>query len=250
MRYAEPLIKGKFLKRYKRFFADVEIDGEVVTAHTPNTGSMKGCLFEGADCYVSFKDDPKRKLKYTLEQLHTPTSWVGVHTGHPNKLAKEAFDDKLLPHWKGYDFARPEVKINEKTRIDLALWKKQPGLEEIKKWNVSLLDEFKFHIVEVKNVTLAKDDTALFPDAVTTRGQKHLQELIDLIQKGHTCELLFTVQRSDTDIFSPATEIDPEYSRLLKEAKKAGVKLSPYVIDITPEEIRLNPKKLLPIQFS
>lgn len=249
MKFSQPLIKGKFLKRYKRFFADVEINGEVVTAHTPNTGSMKSCLFEGSDCYVSFVDDPKRKLKYTLEMLKTPTAWVGVHTGHPNKIVKESFENKTIPHWRKFEFIKSEAKINDKTRIDLALWKKQPGLGEIKKWSVDLLNEFNFHFVEVKNVTLAENNIALFPDAVTTRGQKHLEELMQLVEHGHSCEIFFTVQRDDVDTFSPAKEIDPEYARLLKEAKKAGVRVSPYFVDLNNKEIKVNAEKNLKLKL-
>lgn len=245
--FKEPLKTGKFLKRYKRFFADIEYNGEVITAHTPNTGSMKSCLFEGLNCRFSCADNPKRKLKYTLEMLQTPTAWVGVHTGHPNKLAVEAFKKGLFSHWSEYQHNKPEAKINDKTRIDLALWKTQDGFGEIKKWNVALIDQYKFHFVEVKNVTLMENELALFPDSVTTRGQKHLLELINLMDQGHTCELLFTVQRSDVKAFSPANEIDPEYAKLLKQAFDKGLVVSPYIVEFSENKIFINPEKKLTV---
>ncbi len=250
MHFKSPLLKGQFVRRYKRFFADIEYQGKIITAHTPNTGSMKGCLYEGADCYFSFHDDPKRKLKYTLEILQTPTSLVGVNTGLPNKLVKEAFDNNEVPQWKNYTEGRLETKINEKTRIDLALWNHQGELTHLKKWDQKLIEKYKFHFIEVKNVTMANKDTALFPDSVTLRGQKHINELMDLVDKGHTCELVFTIQRSDVTQFSAAAEIDPVYAQLLKKAHEKGVLISPYLCDITPSAIKLNPQKKLPIIFN
>lgn len=216
-------IKGQFLKRYKRFFADIKLDNnEVVTAHVPNTGSMKGLLTEKAPALLTYNDDPKRKLKYTLEALKTPTSWVGVNTSKPNKMAALAFEKQLIPHWEPYSFIKTEAKINDKTRIDLALAKNL----EIKKWDKSLIDEHKFHFVEIKNVTLSDKNTALFPDAVTERGLKHLNELIDLVKSGHSAELLFIVQRQDCDHFLPAYDIHPEYATTLQLAQEQGVRLT------------------------
>lgn len=217
------LIKGFFIKRYKRFFADIQInENEVVTAHVPNTGSMKGLLNSKAPALVTHNNDPKRKLKYTLEALKTETSWVGVNTSKPNKMAVLAFENKLIPHWLTYNYIKPEAKINDKTRIDIAFAKNL----DVKKWNKFLIDEHKFHFVEIKNVTLSDGDTALFPDAVTERGLKHLNELIELTQAGHTTELLFIVQRQDCSKFLPAHDIHPEYATTLKKAQQQGVKLT------------------------
>lgn len=217
------MIKGQFLKRYKRFFADIKLDNdEIVTAHVPNTGSMKGLLTEKAPALLTYNNDPKRKLKYTLEALKTPSSWVGVNTSRPNKMAAQAFADQIIPHWQEYDFIKTEAKINDKTRIDLALAKNL----KIKKWDKSLLDEQQFHFVEIKNVTLSDKNTAMFPDAVTERGLKHLNELIELVHSGHSAELLFIVQRQDCDHFLPAYDIHPEYATTLQQAEEQGVRLT------------------------
>ena len=238
MQFDKPVYEAKFLKRYKRFFADVEIDGETVTAHCPNTGSMKTCIEEGIDCLVSYTDDPKRKLKYTLELTKPGKSWVGVNTGRPNKMVEELFYHSPLEHWKQYDRCATEVKINDKSRIDLVLWnskdfdKKKPKPEDIQNHQV-------FHFIEVKNVTLKVGKQAQFPDAETTRGQKHLIELMDLVDAGQGAEILFTVQRGDVDSFAPAEEIDPKYTNLLREAKEKGVFITPLKAKLTKKETSL-----------
>jgi sugar fermentation stimulation protein A len=206
MDYNSTLVEGRFLKRYKRFFADVQIGNEQLTAHVPNTGSLKGVCEQNRLCRLQRSDNPERKLKWTLEQVETPTSWVGVNTHSANTLVWEAINTKSVPEWRHFSHAIREVKINTETRLDFKLSSSE-----------------KSHFIEVKSVTLAEGSLALFPDAVTTRGQKHIEELMRLIQQGASAELLFVVQRTDCVAFSPAHSIDPEYGRLLVEAAKNGL---------------------------
>ncbi len=249
MEFNPPLKSGQFLKRYKRFFADIEKDGEVITAHCPNTGSMKGLKEQPTECRFSVNDDPKRKLKATLEMIKTETSWVGVNTALPNKLVYELWASGQAKHWKPFDRAQAEVKISDKSRIDLVLWEEAKA-PEIKKLSHKIIekDEFPMHMIEVKNVTLAEGKTAMFPDAVTERGQKHIIELMELMDRGYTCEFVFTVQREDCTSFTPAADIDPEYARLLKEAHKKGLIISAFPCKLTESSIELIPKSL-PIKF-
>lgn len=224
MQFTERVREAKFVKRYKRFFADVIIDGKTVVAHVPNTGSLKTCLFEGAACIVTETDNPERKLKATLHFVQTPTGWAGVNTSLPNMIVAEAVLAKLIPEWAAYPVHKLEYKISKETRIDLVLAKSEKHLE----------DKRELHFIEIKNVTYADGDTASFPDAETTRGQKHLQELMRLKQEGHTSEILFVVQRQKVRKFTPADTIDPEYGKLLREAKKKGVVVRALACDIDP----------------
>lgn len=233
MKYVDPVFEGLFLKRYKRFFADIELEGKTITAHVANTGSLRTCLSNGAPCRVTFNDDPKRKLKYSLQQIKTPGSWVGVNTQHANSLAWEAWEKKILTSWEGFDHAQREVKISAETRFDLALFK----ANKLKRY------------VEIKNVTMAENNVAMFPDAETTRGQKHLRELTSLRKSGVETELLFVVQRSDCTAFRPAQEIDKVYADLLKMAASAGVIVSCYAADLYTDRIELNPNKKIAIQL-
>ncbi len=229
MKYKTTVREGIFLKRYKRFFADVKLGDDTVVAHVANTGSLKSAVEAGAACLVTDAENPERKLKYTLEAVRMPSgAWVGVNTSWPNFLTKEAFEQGVFPHWKSFDQIQSEVKLSPETRIDLVLSNSKTG---------------KKHYIEVKNVTMAsgalaeKKGTAHFPDAVTERGQKHLRELMKLVEAGHTAEIFFAVQRSDCRSFSPADEIDPEYSRLLREAEKCGVVVTAALVDVGPKEI-------------
>ncbi len=252
MKFEKTLKKAKFIKRYKRFFADIEFDGEVVVAHVPNTGSMKTCLEDGAPCLVSQTDDPKRKLKFTLQMIKTKSSWVGVNTHLPNKIVREAYDEKLIPSWKKYKYARNEVKLNDKTRIDMVLGKNSILVEAKKISNIDELNATgdKFHFVEVKNVSYVLNKKAMFPDSVSTRAQKHLQEMMDLIDMGHTCEIVFTIQRNDCTSFSAAKEIDPKYAELLLKAKEKGVKISPYICSLNNKSLSLGPIHKIPFKKS
>lgn len=233
MKFQDPVFEGVFKKRYKRFFADVELDGQVVVAHTANTGSMKGLLLEDCGCRVTVSSDPKRKLKHTLQMLNAGTSWVGVNTHLPNLLVYEAWTEGRIPHWQKYKMAKREFKLSKETRLDM----------------VFLENGRPVHFVEVKNVTMAEGSTALFPDSKTERGQKHLRELIDLQRSGESTEMVFVVQRMDCDVFSPAAQIDPEYARLLKEAHKAGVKISVYAAHMAADEITLKAEEPLTLQL-
>ncbi|OKH16979.1 DNA/RNA nuclease SfsA [[Limnothrix rosea] IAM M-220] len=224
-----PLISGKFLKRYKRFFADIELDsGEIIVAHCPNTGPMTGIICEvGAPVMVSKSDNPKRKLAYTWEMVRLgdqqPT-WVGVNTTLPNRVIKTMLAERLIPELAGrYDEIRSEVKYGKenKSRIDFLLSRDgQPSI-----------------YVEVKNTTWAKGSLALFPDTETTRGQKHLQELIDILPESKAVMLYF-INRSDCDHFVPGDSRDKKYGDLFREAIAAGVEILPCRFKITPEGIQ------------
>lgn len=242
MRYTKKLDEGIFQKRYKRFFADIAWQGQVLTAHVPNTGSMKSVNNPGQPCLFSHSTNPERKLKQTLEMIQAPSgAWVGVNTSTPNTIVRETLygilDKKYslpLPkawgHWEGIEDIKPEFKISAETRLDFVLLKKKTD---------------KKHFIEVKNVTLAEGKVAMFPDAETTRGQKHLLELMKLMEEGHTAEILFTVQRNDCEVFAPADEIDPEYGRLLREARGKGLKITALVVDLSPEEAVLSERELV-----
>ena len=167
MKFTKSLIKGKFIKRYKRFFADIKLDKEIVTAHCPNTGSMKGLLNEGNEVFISKNDDPKRKLKYTLEIIKVKKNLVGVNTHFANKIAYHGLSKNLVKEISNNDIIRPEVFFNKETRFDFFIEKNKQKI-----------------FVEVKNVTLFRDKKiAEFPDAVTSRGSKHLKALIEAIKK-------------------------------------------------------------------
>ncbi|WP_303720239.1 DNA/RNA nuclease SfsA [Malonomonas rubra] len=222
MELPSPLFKGILLRRYKRFFTDIElVDGRVVTAHTPNTGSMKQCAMAGHPVLISKSDDPKRKLKYTLELIRVGDYWVDTHTQRTNRVVEEALRNGWIEGLENYAVT-PEYKIGD-SRIDFLL---ANGDERV--------------LVEVKNVTLIEGETtACFPDAVTTRGQKHLRELLDARQQGYRAVIFFLVQRGEATEFSPADDIDPEYGRLLREVVAAGVEALAYKTEVSPERNRV-----------
>ncbi len=221
MKFTEKLIKGKLIKRYKRFFVDIELKDKVITAHCPNTGSMKGLLEEGNDVYLLPNNDPKRKLKYGLEIIKTRNNLVGVNTHMANKIVKHALENNLIKELKDNDFIKPEVFFNKETRFDFLIEKNK-------------LKSF----VEVKNVTLFRNkNTSEFPDAVTTRGTKHLLTLIDAIKKGYKSYLLFLVQIQNMEYFKIAKDIDAEYYKNYLIAKKAGVNFLAYRCDISSKRI-------------
>lgn len=244
MNFKETLKEGILRRRYKRFFAEIDFGGETITAHVPNTGSLKGCLKEGAACRFTTSNDPSRKLAHTLQMVRDGKAWVGVNTGASNSLVWEAWLEKRIPHWKNFDAAQREVRINAKTRLDLALWKATDALPATTKLTSSLIEKNKIHFVEVKNVSMAHNGLAMFPDAVTERGQKHLQELMDLRAHGHGAEILFLVQRDDCKMFAPADDIDPDYGKLFRQAIKAGVKISAYPCEMAPDGVHLKAKPL------
>jgi len=226
MEFTKSLIKGKLIKRYKRFFTDVKMGKEIVTAHCPNTGSMKGLLDEGNDVYVLPNNDPKRKLKYGLEIIKTRKNLVGVNTHMANRIAQHALENNLIKELKHNDLIKPEVFFNKETRFDFLIEKKKQK-----------------SFVEVKNVTLFRDkNTAEFPDAVTSRGSKHLLTLIDAIKKGYKTYLLFLVQIQNMEYFKIAKDIDPEYYKNYLLAKKAGVNFLAYRCDISSKKIFVEKK--------
>ena len=222
LRFDSPLIPGTLVARYKRFFADVRLDnGAVVTAHCPNTGSMLGCNAPGARVWLSESDNPKRKLGYTWELVEAhPGVLVGIHTGRANRLVEEAIQGGVIGELSRYAQLRREVKFGrESSRIDLCL--SGPGLPDC--------------YVEVKNVTAAVGDgVAIFPDAVSTRGAKHLRELMYMAESGHRAVLLFCVQRADVAEVRPADAIDPDYGATLRQALSAGVEAMAYRSAVTP----------------
>lgn len=227
MQFEAQLEQGRLVKRYKRFFADIEAtDGSLVTAHCPNTGSMLNCLEEGAKAWFVRNDDPKRKLKATLEILQTPHGRLAcVNTGRANALIEEALLAGVISELKGFDKLRREVRYGEeKSRADFCL---HFGDEQV--------------FVEVKSVTLgfADSDIAAFPDAVTERGTKHLRELTRLAQAGQRTVLLYCVNLTDISVVRAASEIDPAYATALAEAKEAGVEVLAYGVDIMPDEGRV-----------
>jgi len=227
MLFDKKLIHGRLIRRYKRFLTDVELDdGTQVLAHCTNSGSMKSCLEEGAEVYLSPVDDPKRKTKYTWEMIRINGNWVGINTGHPNKLAVEALRSGTIPGLEGYSNVVPEVKVQD-SRLD-----------------VMAENEEETCFVEVKNVTLKEGRYALFPDAVTTRGLKHLETLIRLKQEGFRAVMLYVVQRMDVEVFAPARSVDPAYAEALKRAVENGVEVFPMQAEVSPKGITL--KKVLP----
>ena len=240
MKYISPLTPGKILKRYKRFLADIRLEsGEVITAHTPNTGSMKTCWEPEWDVLLSYHDSPTRKLKYGLEMIHNGETWINVNTSMTNKIALEALQNKKVAELSRYEYFKPEVKIGQ-SRIDILAFNAPEN-------NYKLATEKCY--VEVKNVTLlGNNKKALFPDAVSTRGQKHLRELMAIKESGDESAMLYVINREDTDSFSPATEIDPEYARLLIQAEKSGVKILPYRCILNESEVKIDqlvPYKLI-----
>jgi sugar fermentation stimulation protein A len=226
MEFTKSLIKGKLIKRYKRFFTDVKLDKEIVTAHCPNTGSMKGLLDEGNDVYVLPNNDPKRKLKYGLEIIKAKKNLVGVNTHMANRIAQHALENNLIKELKNNDSIKPEVFFNKETRFDFLVKKDSQKI-----------------FVEVKNVTLFRDHkTAEFPDAITSRGSKHLLTLIDAIKEGYKSYLLFLVQIQNMENFKIAKDIDAEYYKNYILAKKAGVNFLAYRCNISSKKIFIDKK--------
>ena len=226
MEFTKSLIKGKLIKRYKRFFIDVRLNKEIVTAHCPNTGSMKGLLDEGNDVYLLKNEDPKRKLKYGLEIIKAQKNLVGVNTHMANKIVNHGLKNNLIQELKNNEKIKAEVFFNKETRFDFLLEKKRQK-----------------SFVEVKNVTLFRDQkTAEFPDAITSRGSKHLLTLIDAIKKGYKTYLIFLVQIQNMKYFKIAKDIDNEYYENYLKAKKAGVNFLAYRCKISSKEIFIDKK--------
>ena len=226
MKFTKTLIKGKLVKRYKRFFTDVKVGKETLIAHCPNTGSMKGLLGEGNEVYVSKNDNPKRKLKYTLEIIKVKKKLVGVNTHFANKIVHHALSNNLVKEVANNESIKPEVFFGKETRFDFLLKKKNQKT-----------------FVEVKNVTLFRNPKiAEFPDAITSRGSKHLKTLIEATKKGYKTYLLYLVQIQGIEGFKIAKDIDKEYYENYKLAKKAGVNFLAYRCKISSKEIKIEKK--------
>ncbi|MDB3885711.1 DNA/RNA nuclease SfsA [Candidatus Pelagibacter sp.] len=226
MEFTKALIKGKLIKRYKRFFTDIKLGKGIVTAHCPNTGSMKGLLEEGNEVFISKNNDPKRKLKYTLEIIKIKKSLVGVNTHFANKIAHHGLYNNLVKEISDNDSIKPEVFFDKETRFDFLIEKNKQKI-----------------FVEVKNVTLFRDKkVAEFPDAITSRGSKHLKTLITATKKGYKSYLLFLVQIQGVESFKIAKDIDKEYYENYLLAKKAGVKFLAYRCKIDLKEITIEKK--------
>lgn len=210
MKFAEPLVGGRLVKRYKRFLADVVLDedGGEITAHCANPGSMLGLKDAGSRVWLSRSDNPKRKLKYSWEIIEADGALVGINTAHPNKLVEEAIADARIKELSGYASLRREVKYGKNSRIDVLLEGADGGRT----------------YVEVKNVHLMRQPgLAEFPDSVTARGAKHLGELADMVAEGHKAAMVFLVQRPDCERLSLAEDIDPTYAAAFRSAREAGV---------------------------
>ena len=226
------LIEGILIKRYKRFLADIELPGgKIITAHTPNTGSMKGCCGPGSRVWVSDSGNPKRKFPLTWELIEVkPHILVGINTGLPNKLVKEAIENGNIKELQGYGNIRQEVSYGEEnSRIDLLLTDHKLGS----------------CYVEIKNVTLVERNIAYFPDAISKRGTKHLRELINEVKRGNRATIFYSVQREDVEEVRPANHIDPEYGETLRVAIESGVEAIAYGAKVSTTEIKL--EKQLPV---
>ncbi|MFZ5511113.1 MAG: DNA/RNA nuclease SfsA [Pseudomonadota bacterium] len=226
MKFAAPLIEGRLLRRYQRFLADVDLGGAVVTAHCPNTGSMLGCAQAGSRVWLSRHDSGTRKYAHTWELVEAGGVLVGINTARTNRLVEEAVGAGVIAELAGYRRLRREVRYGaEGSRIDLLLES----------------DDRPPCYVEIKNVTAAvQDGIALFPDAVSARGAKHLREMTAMVAEGRRAVLVFCAQRADALEVRPADAIDPEYGRTLRQALAAGVEAVAYRAEVTPESIRVS----------
>ncbi|MCT4535313.1 DNA/RNA nuclease SfsA [Halodesulfovibrio sp.] len=232
--YPEGCIAGSFVRRVKRFSVEILVNGESVWIHSNNTGSMMGLLRQGSPILASPAANPNRKLKWTQEAvgLHMSSGieWVGVNTQTPNKMLKAAFEADRL-HWaEGYTQFKSEAKVGD-SRADGVLRTEDDSLPPL--W------------IECKNVTMVEDEVACFPDAVTERGRKHLNNMINLVKQGHRAAFFYLVQRPDGHCFAPADVIDPQYAELFYEALELGVEVYPYRATVTEAGIALG--ELLPV---
>jgi sugar fermentation stimulation protein A len=224
MNFENKLISGLFLKRYKRFFVDIKINNQIVTAHCPNTGSMHGLLEKGNKVWLSKSNNPKRKLKYTLEIIESQKSKVGVNTHSANKIIYHSLKNKLIKEFRNILEIKPETKFGKNTRFDFLL-----------------LNEKNKVFVEVKNVTLSREKgLAEFPDSVTTRGLKHIGELIKASKKNYKIFIIYLIQRDDCNSFAIAKDIDPNYANALSKAVKKKLNVLCYDCKFSSKGIKLN----------
>lgn len=233
--FSPPLVAGRLLSRYKRFFADVRLDdGRQVTAHCMNTGTMLGCLGPDSRVWLTPHDDPKRKLQWTWRLASDGDALVGVDTQLPNALVEAVARAHAVAELAGYASVRREVRYGERSRVDLLL-EEHPT------------DPRRCY-VEVKNVTLARGRTALFPDAVTARGLTHLGELAKVVEAGERAVMVYLVQRGDTDRFAPAEDIDPAYAAGLRDAVARGVEVVALGCEVTPSAVTVD--RVLPVHLA
>ena len=226
MNFENKLISGLFIKRYKRFFADIKINNKIVTAHCPNTGSMYGLLKKGNKVWISKSNNPNRKLKYTLEIIEDKSSKVGVNTHSTNKIVHHALQNNLIDEFDNISEIKPEIKFGLNTRFDFLV-----SNENYKAF------------IEVKNVTLSREKSiAEFPDAVTTRGLKHINELLKASKKNYKIFILYLIQRDDCKSFTVAKDIDPNYATTLKKAINNKLKVLCYDCKFSSKGIKLNNK--------
>jgi len=222
MKFTSTLIKGKLIKRYKRFFTDIKVNNQTITAHCPNTGSMMGLLDNGNDVWVSKNDNPDRKLKYTLEIIKANKNLIGVNTHRANRIVEDALENKLINEFKKIKLIKREFKFSKDTRFDFLCDNK---------------------IIEVKNVTLTRENkVAEFPDAITSRGTKHLINLVNSMKKKYNPYVLFLTQIQDIEYFKIAKDIDDNYHKNYLLAKKAGVNFLAYRCYINSKEIKIEKK--------
>ena len=226
MEFTKSLIKGKLQKRYKRFFVDIKVNKEIITAHCPNTGSMMGLLDRYNNVWISKNDNPKRKLKYTLEIIKVKNKLVGVNTHLANKIVDEGLNNNFIKEFRNLENIKAEVFYNKETRFDFLINNKN-----------------KKAFIEVKNVTLFRNkDAAEFPDAQTSRGTKHLKTLVDATKNGFKSYVLFLVQIENIKYFKIAKDIDKDYYENYLIAKKSGVQFLAYNCKIDPKEIKIDKK--------
>jgi sugar fermentation stimulation protein A len=224
MKFKEKLLQGTLIKRYKRFFVDIEYKNKIITSHCPNSGSMMGLLNKGNDVWFSESNNAKRKLKYTLEIVKSGKTLVGTNTYLANKIVFEALNQKKIRNLNKFNNIRTEIKFSDKTRFDFLISSNK-----------------KKCFLEVKNVTLSrKNKIAEFPDAITSRGTKHLKELINAKKKGFESYIFYLIQRNDCISFKIAKDIDQEYKIAFDEALKNGVNILCYDCKLSNEEIKLN----------
>ena len=226
MKFTSSLIKGKFIKRYKRFFVDIKLNSKTITAHCPNTGSMMGLLDQNNDVWISKNDNPKRKLKYTLEIMKVKNNLVGVNTHFANKIVYEGLSNNLIDEFKNFKNIKTEVFYNKQTRFDFLVNKNNQN-----------------YFIEVKNVTLSRNnDIAEFPDAITSRGSKHIKTLIEATKKGYKSYILFLIQIQNMENFQIAKDIDKIYYENYLLAKKDGVQFLAYRCNIEKNSITIEKK--------
>ena len=232
MQFNQELQQGILVRRYKRFLADIELgNGVIVTVHCPNSGSMLGCSEPGSPVMFSRADNPGRKYPHTLEMVRTGNTWIGVNTALTNSLVREALENGTIKEFGRPEVITSEVKTSANTRLDFLM---EQGGRKI--------------YMEVKNCSLAENRVAMFPDAVTSRGTKHLRELAALKMQGHAAAVLFCIQRNDADCFSPAAHIDALYAETLSKVAAAGVMVLAYQADVNPGGIAIH--RQLPVRLN